>query len=86
MFIFFLRDGIQSARKHKQKTVILVQCEHANDQTDLLDSARYTLESKCLLAVDEGCPDVHIVLLLSLVKGQTFNGFQSMHHYFYRYC
>ena len=53
--------------------LLLVQCESANENTELLDSVRYIIqrESEALKS------NTHTVLLLNLARGHTFSGYQG---------
>ena len=57
---------------HKLK-LLLVQCEAADENTELLDSVRFIVQRES--EVSDDC--THTVLLLNLPRGRNFSGYQG---------
>jgi len=57
--------------------VLIIQCEGADKNDELLDSVRYIIQEK-----SSAQPKVPTctVLLLSFPRGQVFRGYQGMSH------
>ena len=53
--------------------IILLQCELAHENTELLDSVRYIIEHES----SEANTQAHTVLLLNLPRGHKFTGYQG---------
>ena len=57
---------------------MIVQCESANDSTELLDSVRYIIQRESTAHSESEQPHVnHTILLLSVARGRPFSGFQG---------
>ena len=56
-----------------QVKLLLVQCEAADENTELLDSVRFIVQRESEVAVDQ----THTVLLLNLPRGREFTGYQG---------
>lgn len=61
---------------------MIVQCESANDSTELLDSVRYIIqrETNSYSDTEDTNHINHTVLLLSVARGRQFSGFQGMNY------
>ena len=67
-----------SCRSHYEEMsdctrMILLQCELAHENTELLDSVRYIIEHES----SEANTQAHTVLLLNLPRGHKFTGYQG---------
>ena len=66
-----------SRSHYEEKTdstrIILLQCELAHENTELLDSVRYIIEHES----SEANTLAHTVLLLNLPRGHKFTGYQG---------
>ena len=54
--------------------LLLVQCEAADENTELLDSVRFILQREKEVTEDI----VHTILLLNLPRGRNFTGYQGL--------
>ena len=76
-WIFLFREFYEYTSSHKYK-LLLVQCESANDNIELLDSVRYIMQREGKDAKKNGRYMLtHTVLLLNLPRGHAFNGYQG---------
>ena len=55
--------------------LLLVQCESANENVELLDSVRYIIQRESEASNMATCT----VLLLNLPRGHTFSGYQGVY-------
>ena len=54
--------------------LLLVQCEAADENTELLESVRFILQREKEVTEDI----VHTILLLNLPRGRNFTGYQGL--------
>ena len=70
-FVYFRTFySAKSSCKHK---LLIIQCESANKNVELLDSVRYIIHRETA-DLENTC---HTMLLLSLARGQPFSGYQG---------
>ena len=62
-----------TAQGDYQVKLLLVQCEAADENTELLDSVRFIVQRESEVAVNQ----THTILLLNLHRGQQFTGYQG---------
>ena len=71
-FTFFFRSFYVKPTGYSAK-LLIVQCEAADENTELLDSVRFILQREKEIADDT----VHTILLLNLPRGRNFTGYQG---------
>lgn len=62
-------------------SLLIVQCESANENTELLDSVRFIIQRESTSAVNTAVAAAtlrhHTLLLLNLPRGSPFTGYQG---------
>ncbi|KAF6041607.1 hypothetical protein EB796_000120 [Bugula neritina] len=57
--------------------LLLIQCELANENTELLDSVRFIIQRESEAAQEREHTPTHTILLLNIPRGHTFTGSQG---------
>jgi len=58
--------------------LLLIQCELANENTELLDSVRFIIQRESEAAQEREHTPTHTILLLNIPRGHTFTGSQGV--------